>query len=198
MPIRGSTKSKYTPSLRSGVPKKLVNGSGGAERTKSEASSKSTKTQKTHTRLASASEGASGIGSLPTGSNGAGRHQQKSGNISPIYASGAQNGNGNGSIHLANKKQKSDPRAESFKQEIFAYWKDQNPDGPQCPWGVREIAALGAMLQASPDIDLPAFRKLLRNRSRSEVNPSDLPRRWLGQLQAYAHGPLNKYGDSLS
>jgi hypothetical protein len=115
-------------------------------------------------------------------------------------------GLGFGVGHL--KKQSSRPKAdfpadsrwEPFRIEIFRYWDQQNMGDEKagnCPWTVKDQAALSGLLRASPEMTLETFRGLLMNRARSEVVASDPPRNWLAGLKLFAGGPLDRYRHSL-
>ena len=91
----------------------------------------------------------------------------------------------------------ADRRHATFKTEVFAYWLEQNPDDPDCPWTAGDGKALHDLLEASPKLQLDEFRRLLSMRARSEVNPSDLPRTWLRDLKKFSAGSLDRYGKLL-
>lgn len=103
-------------------------------------------------------------------------------------------------VRSANGKFSEDARFEVFRVEIFKFWSGVNAEVPaagQCPWGIKDQAALLALLQVSPDLDVVKFRALLTARARSEVTPSDPPRNWLADLKKFAAGPLDRYKQPL-
>lgn len=93
--------------------------------------------------------------------------------------------------------QNADPRSDLFRAEVLKFWAAQNPDNPECPWIRKDEKALRALLEGSPKLEFERFQSWLRNRARSEVNPSDLPRRWLADLAEFADGPLNQFRKPL-
>lgn len=92
---------------------------------------------------------------------------------------------------------KRDPREEGFQGEVFAYWKDLNPEHPKCPWDESDRRALQALLIKVSDLSLAEFKRLLKNRAASEVNASAQPHKWLRSLPDYSAGPLGPYGKPL-
>jgi uncharacterized protein YdaU (DUF1376 family) len=119
--------------------------------------------------------------------------------------SGAR-GLGLGVGHLKNQSSRpkadfpADSRWEPFRVEIFKYWDQQNlgdQKAGNCPWTVKDQAALSGLLRAAPEMTLETFRGLLMNRARSEVVASDPPRNWLAGLKLFAAGPLDRYRHSL-
>jgi hypothetical protein len=91
----------------------------------------------------------------------------------------------------------SDVQFEFFRAEVLAFWRGQNPGKADCPWIRSDRRALHQFIEGSPTVTLDQFRQLLRNRAQSEVNPSELPRRWLRDLMEYADGPLNRFKKPL-
>lgn len=86
-----------------------------------------------------------------------------------------------------------DGRFWPFREEVFSYWRGQNPERPKCPWGELDARALRGLLEDRPGMQLDEFRELLQKRAASDVNPSDLPRRWLRHIDEFGAGPLNQY-----
>jgi uncharacterized protein YdaU (DUF1376 family) len=91
----------------------------------------------------------------------------------------------------------TDGRYEPCKAEIPSYWKGINQGNPEvgnCPWTMKEDAALFGLLRECPEMTVEMFRKWLLNRAYSEgVNPSDPPRNWLRDLRQFAAEPLDRY-----
>ena len=87
----------------------------------------------------------------------------------------------------------ADPRFDGFSEEIFAFWKGQNPKGGNCPWIPADQRALSGLLRACPEMTLEEFRRLLQNRAASGLNPAALPRQWVGHIQEFADGPLDRF-----
>lgn len=90
----------------------------------------------------------------------------------------------------------TDPRHMACKQKIWDYWAHHHP-GEKVPWDGAEGKALGMFLRASPDVDADKIRKMLWHRSRSEVNHDDRPSRWIGTLNSYSSGPIDRYGKPM-
>jgi len=86
-----------------------------------------------------------------------------------------------------------EPRFEPFRAELFAFWKGQNPEGGECPWWDPDKRALSSLLQACPNMTLDEFKRLLRNRAVSEVNPASLPRDWVAKIQEFSAGRLDRF-----
>ena len=86
-----------------------------------------------------------------------------------------------------------DARFDSFSGEIFAYWSAQNPKGGECPWTPADRRALLGLLKGVPDMTLEEFKRLLHNRAESGLNPAALPRNWVGHIQEFAEGPLDRF-----
>ena len=85
-----------------------------------------------------------------------------------------------------------DNRHQPFKEQVFHQWEFFHPS-TKCPWGGADAKALSDMLKASLDLTLDEFSRLLENRSRSEINISDLPRTWLRTLVKFSSGPLDRF-----
>ena len=94
-------------------------------------------------------------------------------------------------------KHSSDPRHVSCKAEIFAYYQAHN-DGEEPDWSGREGRALGMLLGANPKLTADGIKKLLNHRGHSEVNHSERPAVWIGNLKSYRNGPLNQYNKPLT
>jgi len=92
--------------------------------------------------------------------------------------------------------QNTDPRFEAFRGEILVYWKEKNP-GQEFFWMRKDRRALDELLKCFPKLEFSTFKQWLLHRAWSEVNQSELPRRWLGRLSEYAEGPLDRYGKPL-
>lgn len=104
----------------------------------------------------------------------------------------------------AKKKKASPPtktdfattRHTEFKVAIFLYWKSKNPE-IDCPWQQPEGMQLELWLKSSPNTTIAQFKKMLRNRYRSEVTHSERPSVWIKNITSFANGPLNEYGKPL-
>jgi len=90
-------------------------------------------------------------------------------------------------------KHSADPRHIACKAEIFAYYQKHNENSDP-DWEGREGRALGMFLAANPKISEAGLVKLLNHRSRSEVNHSERPAKWISTLTSYRNGPLDKFG----
>lgn len=95
------------------------------------------------------------------------------------------------------KERGNGDRFAGFQQELFAYWNGQNPEGPKSGWEKRDSAVLRGLLESHPDLQLEDFKKCLRNRAHSQVNPAELPHTWLRDVLKFAAGPLDRYGKPL-
>ncbi|HET6220199.1 MAG TPA: DUF1376 domain-containing protein [Acidobacteriaceae bacterium] len=93
--------------------------------------------------------------------------------------------------------QKTDPRERAFQEEIFAYWRGQNPEHPDCPWGEAEWRALRALLIKVADLSLGQLRTALRNRAASGIPPGVFPGKWLRNILDYSSGPLDRFHKPL-
>ena len=87
----------------------------------------------------------------------------------------------------------ADPRFGLFGEEIFAYWSAQNPGRGKCPWTPADKGALAGLLKGAPDMTLEEFKRLLCNRAASSLNPAALPRNWVGHIQEFSDGPLDRF-----
>jgi len=117
-------------------------------------------------------------------------------NLSEVQSDGVIRGRVTKGETKANRP-KSWDRFPDFRQEVFDYWKGQNPDAPKYGWEKRDSAVLRELIESHPDLELEDFKKCLRNRARSEVNPADLPHAWLRDVRRYTAGPLDRYGKPL-
>lgn len=86
-------------------------------------------------------------------------------------------------------------RHTEFKVAIFEYWKSNNE--VDCPWQGPEGMQLEMWLQSSPTVTVTQFKKMLRNRYRSEVNHSDRPSVWLKDITKFANHPIDRFGQPL-
>lgn len=69
-------------------------------------------------------------------------------------------------------------RHDAFKGAIKAYWAHTNP-GLEMPWDGSEGKNLEMWLRASPNVSLDDFRRMLYNRSLSQVNQTERPSKWI-------------------
>lgn len=90
-----------------------------------------------------------------------------------------------------------DSRIEQFRNAVKDFWRRNNPDNPECPWIRKDQKALEEFLEGSPNITLEKFNEWLHYRGRSEINYTDLPRRWLANLAEFADGPLDRFRKRL-
>ena len=65
-----------------------------------------------------------------------------------------------------------------FKDAIKAYWIHTNGD-LEMPWAEAEGMQLDLWLKASPNATLQDFRRMLYNRSLSQVNQTERPSKWI-------------------
>jgi hypothetical protein len=91
-------------------------------------------------------------------------------------------------------KREPDNRHTLFKEATREYWQSKN-HGIEMTWDASEGKVLSLLLKASPRLDLEAFRNLLRNRYRSDVNHAARPREWLDKATNYASGPLDRFNN---
>jgi hypothetical protein len=91
------------------------------------------------------------------------------------------------------KTEAAKSRHAEFKAAILAYWKSKN-DGVEMPWGPAEGRNLEMWLRETPNTTIEQFTGYLRNRYRSEVNHTERPSRWIGNVTSFAAGPIDKYG----
>jgi hypothetical protein len=78
----------------------------------------------------------------------------------------------------------ADGRHKEFKAAIEAYWKNTNP-GLEMPWAQPEGMQLDLWLKASPKTTVLDFRRMLYNRSRSQVNQTERPSKWIRNVTDY-------------
>ncbi len=90
-----------------------------------------------------------------------------------------------------------DPRHSLFRESLEKYWAKKNPNKPAMPWGPADAKQLSLMLEASPSMNLEAFRDLLRNRGKSEVAHGDPVRRWIGNITKFSQ-PLDRYDKPMN
>lgn len=84
-------------------------------------------------------------------------------------------------------------RFEAFRGEVFAYWRGQNPEHPDCPWMPADRRSLLQLLDNRPELNLEKFRQMLEARAVSGVNPAQLPRHWLARIEEFSAGPLDRF-----
>ena len=84
-------------------------------------------------------------------------------------------------------------RHEEFKVAIGKYWVAKNP-GVEMPWGPAEGRNLAMWLKESPTTTVEQFTLWLRNRFKSDVNHSERPSRWIGNVTNFANSPIDTYG----
>jgi hypothetical protein len=87
-------------------------------------------------------------------------------------------------------------RHAEFKAAILRYWESKNP-GVEMPWGPAEGRNLEMWLRETPHTTLEQFVGYLRNRFKSEVNHTERPSRWIGNVTNFAARPIDKYGKPL-
>ena len=89
-----------------------------------------------------------------------------------------------------------DPRHHQFADLLERYWKHVNPDGPEMPWGKRDITQLKSLLSACPEMTTEQFHILLRNRARSDVAHGQRVCFWLSNVTKYTQ-PLDRFGNPI-
>lgn len=62
------------------------------------------------------------------------------------------------------------------------------------PWDGAEGKALDELLKAVPALTVERVRICLANRTQSDVNLAERPRKWIRNLTDYELGPLDPYG----
>lgn len=102
-----------------------------------------------------------------------------------------------GGLGIGANPQNQDPRCDEFRAEVKKFWTANNRQQPECPWIRKDEKALAELLEGSPRLTIETLRQWLRNRADSEINPSDLPRRWLADLAEFADGPLDRFRKPL-
>ena len=91
----------------------------------------------------------------------------------------------------------TDPRHDPVRRAIQEMWKEEN-FGAVCPWNGHTAYRLGRLLEDNPNWDAEQFIRCVRNWFASEnVNTSEIPARWIPQLQNYLARPLNKWGKQI-
>jgi len=90
-----------------------------------------------------------------------------------------------------------DSRHEAFAGEVLRFWKGVNPEHPTYALSIPDLRALRDLLAHHQDLTITEFRRLLKNRARSEINPAAAPHKWLRAILEYSAGPLGKYGRRL-
>jgi hypothetical protein len=89
----------------------------------------------------------------------------------------------------------ADERYEPFRDQVMQFWRGQNPGQPDCPWEYLDHRALEVLLKSNKAVTLEIFTGWLVNRAKSEnINPSQLPRRWLRNIWEHASGPQDRWG----
>ena len=94
------------------------------------------------------------------------------------------------------KTEAAKSRHAEFKAAILRYWESKNP-GVEMPWGPAEGRNLEMWLRETPHTTLEQFVGYLRNRFKSEVNHTERPSRWIGNVTNFAARPIDKYGKPL-
>jgi hypothetical protein len=94
------------------------------------------------------------------------------------------------------KTEAAKSRHAEFKAAILRYWESKNP-GVEMPWGPAEGRNLEMWLRETPNTTLEQFVGYLRNRFKSEVNHTERPSRWIGNVTNFAARPIDKYGKPL-
>lgn len=89
-------------------------------------------------------------------------------------------------------KRESDPRHTPFKEILDQAWKAKNPK-IEMPWDAGAAKQLASLLSANPTLTSDAFRSMLRNRHKSEVNHAESPKSFLPRLTDFAGGPLDRF-----
>jgi hypothetical protein len=94
------------------------------------------------------------------------------------------------------KTEAAKSRHAEFRAAILRYWESKNP-GVEMPWGPAEGRNLEMWLRETPHTTLEQFVGYLRNRFKSEVNHTERPSRWIGNVTNFAARPIDKYGKPL-
>ena len=92
------------------------------------------------------------------------------------------------------KTEETKTRHAEFKESIKKYWIAKNP-GVEMPWGPSEGKNLAMWLKESPTTTVEQFTLWLRNRFKSDVNHTDRPSRWIGNVTKFANGAIDQYGN---
>lgn len=88
-------------------------------------------------------------------------------------------------------------RHAEFKAAIGVYWESKNP-GVEMPWDGAEGRTLEIWLRSCPQTTVEDFRGYLRNRYLSDVNHTERPSRWIGNITNFAKEPLDQFGNPKS
>ena len=88
-------------------------------------------------------------------------------------------------------------RHAEFKAAIGVYWESKNP-GIEMPWDAAEGKTLEIWLRSCPHTTVEEFRGYLRHRYLSEVNHTERPSRWIGNITNFAKEPLDKFNKPKS
>lgn len=102
---------------------------------------------------------------------------------------------GNGKELKSSRDKRGDERHVPFRNVLEAAWKAKSQ--LEMPWDAGEAKQLASLLAANPTLTEEAFRELLRNRHKSQVNHSERPRQWIARLTDYGNGPLDQFGKPL-
>lgn len=89
-------------------------------------------------------------------------------------------------------KHVADPRHVEFREIVRQYWDHRNAP-LEMPWDGSDAKALSRLLNANPTLDIAAFKQLLQERNKSQVNHAERPRAWLESVTNYARGALNTF-----
>jgi uncharacterized protein YdaU (DUF1376 family) len=84
-------------------------------------------------------------------------------------------------------------RHAEFKAILGKYWESVNGDLPMT-WDGSEGKNLEMWLKANPLVTAVQFRRMLYNRSKSDVPQSERPSEWIRSITKYAGSPLDGYG----
>ena len=90
------------------------------------------------------------------------------------------------------KRSEADPRFSSFVGAVKSYWDSKNTIS--FSWDDSDGKQLKHLLAASPKLTVEQFTQCLANRAASEVAHGERPRYWLGNVQKYGNGPLDRFG----
>jgi len=93
-------------------------------------------------------------------------------------------------------KREVDPRHVTFREFARGYWTYKNP-ALEMPWDGSEAKQLASLLAANPALEGDAFKELLKQRAKSQVNHAERPRVWLPKITDYAGGPLNAFNKPM-
>jgi hypothetical protein len=94
------------------------------------------------------------------------------------------------------KKEKKLTQAQELYEVLKAGWNKSKL--PPLIWEKQEWANMNRLLRLRPDLTPEVFKKMLRNRFKSEeVNRAQRPMYWLCKLPEYELGPLDRFGKPL-